>query len=527
MNIRQKTLAAILCLGLIFSSHPLFSQEPPIQVFTPNAAELGKYGRIPVSYYNGLPVIDIPLTELHAKNYVLPIHLSYHASGVKPDDHPGWVGLGWSLHAGGCINRIVNGVNDDMDSSENNHYGGTMSPLHPPGYLYNCTSIQNNDWENPDTLEYYYGASQYDTAADEFQVCIDDINASFYVSGYDRQTGEAQIKIISRDPVCFKAKIILSGTQQRKVLYSSNMPDDYYSAWHFSHISSIILTKDNGVVYTFGGDDNAIEYSYQILRTNYSERLDARTVTNTWHLKSIHFPWGEEIYFEYKKDGHPIYKRDVHTLTNIIDMGVSAGVPDNQSEGNTKAPINSNKYLNVSYTVLEPAYLTSISSKLTCDTLHFTSTKSTELAPSINYDEFNKRFISVSETTQGNTLSYSDFLSYSYYMKLDALVGKREIINFGYSNTNNQRLTLQALAKRAPGTIQIDNRYFFQYNTETDLPNYNAKCNDCWGYYNGKYYGIYPGYQGLESFRTVDPSKITRNLNGDYMAHWGFHCIYI
>ena len=51
------------------------------QVFSPNAAELGKYGKIPVSYFNGLPNITIPLTELKAKNYTLPIYLTYHAGG--------------------------------------------------------------------------------------------------------------------------------------------------------------------------------------------------------------------------------------------------------------------------------------------------------------------------------------------------------------------------------------------------------------------------------------------------------------
>ena len=86
------------------------AQENPCpQVYTPNAAELGKYGKIPVSYFNGLPSISVPITELKAKGFTLPISLSYHASGIKPDQHPGWVGMGWSLHAGGCINRIING----------------------------------------------------------------------------------------------------------------------------------------------------------------------------------------------------------------------------------------------------------------------------------------------------------------------------------------------------------------------------------------------------------------------------------
>ena len=64
------------------------------QVFSPDAAELGKYGRVPVNYFNGLPNITIPLTEIRAKNYTLPVYLSYHASGNKTEQHPGWVGQG-------------------------------------------------------------------------------------------------------------------------------------------------------------------------------------------------------------------------------------------------------------------------------------------------------------------------------------------------------------------------------------------------------------------------------------------------
>ena len=50
---------------------------------------LGDYGKVPISHYNGIPMVLLPVTELKTKWYSLLITLSYHASGVKPDQRPG------------------------------------------------------------------------------------------------------------------------------------------------------------------------------------------------------------------------------------------------------------------------------------------------------------------------------------------------------------------------------------------------------------------------------------------------------
>jgi hypothetical protein len=76
---------------------------------SPNAASLGKYGEIPVSMYTGVPNISIPLWKLKAGNYSLPISLSYHASGIRVNEIASWVGLGWSLNAGGGYYPNCNG----------------------------------------------------------------------------------------------------------------------------------------------------------------------------------------------------------------------------------------------------------------------------------------------------------------------------------------------------------------------------------------------------------------------------------
>ena len=85
---------------------------------TPNAAQMLRFGEVPVNYFNGLPNIEIPLLTFHAKGYDLPLSLSYHAGGNRPDQHPGWVGLGWNLSANYRISRVVNGRKDEMTRSE-------------------------------------------------------------------------------------------------------------------------------------------------------------------------------------------------------------------------------------------------------------------------------------------------------------------------------------------------------------------------------------------------------------------------
>lgn len=94
----------------------------------PEAAELGKYGNTPVSLFTGTPQINIPIYELKGSYLSLPVSLSYNASGFKPEDLPTWVGLNWSLNAGGVITRAVKG-NPDNDQ---NYFGSNDNLVFPP-----------------------------------------------------------------------------------------------------------------------------------------------------------------------------------------------------------------------------------------------------------------------------------------------------------------------------------------------------------------------------------------------------------
>ena len=80
---------------------------------SPEAASLGKYGILPVTLYEGMPNISVPVFELKSSKLSLPISLGYNYNGYRPGEEASWVGLGWSLQASGVITRVVKGLVDD------------------------------------------------------------------------------------------------------------------------------------------------------------------------------------------------------------------------------------------------------------------------------------------------------------------------------------------------------------------------------------------------------------------------------
>src|SRR5437762_4683891 len=95
------------------------SNDPQLQSVipvSPNAAALGKYGAMPVGTYTGIPEISVPVYEINTGKIRLPISVSYHAGGIKVEEMASWVGLGWSLNAGGSISRQTRGRPDESSN---------------------------------------------------------------------------------------------------------------------------------------------------------------------------------------------------------------------------------------------------------------------------------------------------------------------------------------------------------------------------------------------------------------------------
>lgn len=109
----------VFCFSFIFLAviYNLLGQDYPqtreLIPATPTTAALGKYGEVPVSMHTGIPSITVPLAQLSGKDLSLGIELSYHAGGVKVEEMASWVGLNWSLIAGGVITRQIRSLPDE------------------------------------------------------------------------------------------------------------------------------------------------------------------------------------------------------------------------------------------------------------------------------------------------------------------------------------------------------------------------------------------------------------------------------
>lgn len=130
----QKTSS--LLAGLIFSAASfaqIADKTPNIIPQSPQNAALFRYTETPVSYYNGTVGTDISIYEIRVGNYKLPISLSYHSGGIKVNEEATWVGLGWSLNAGGVISENVVGKRDAEDAITANYMKYNITPNRPNG----------------------------------------------------------------------------------------------------------------------------------------------------------------------------------------------------------------------------------------------------------------------------------------------------------------------------------------------------------------------------------------------------------
>ncbi len=235
------------------STVPLISNYASLPSFAPKsteAASLMKAIMYPVNYSTGLPQIEIPIYEIKLKDgTVLPIKLTYHASGYKPTEEKQRIGIGWTLEAEPQISRSVNGNPDEE-------------------YYLTHTDHNNLIGDDRNRTEAIYGGDA-DFQPDHFFYKLMNKSGSFISKSPVTGDGDWQkcFFTVPYDPI---------------TIYGS--PDDYF------------LINDNGYRYAFTKKNSMSRLKIRNTSFTSYELTQYPTVYKTDLIVS---PFNEEIKFSY------------------------------------------------------------------------------------------------------------------------------------------------------------------------------------------------------------------------------------
>ena len=455
----------------------------PNNIPSPNAASLGQYEQVPVNLFNGLTDIRIPLF----KGDNLDINLSYYASGVRPDQHSGWVGVGWTLNAGGAITRIVNGGVDEYYNPDN-----SVDPT-KWSYYDNYNVLDGSDWLSTNRLYgYIEGTDNFGLQTlpvpypDEFVFNFNGISGSFYYNHKGKWVVKSEQAISIKVEEELKYDYVL---KEYAKIFGTN-PDYHEKDRPLERIFyGFTLTTQDGTKYVFGKTDNSIEFGSVEKRSSNVLWYDNITA-NTWYLTKIITPNNKEINFVYERDYYAVFKPSVSLRKGAWDR-TSDGIY--QSDGIDKPHV-----LNV-----QKNYLTYLR-EITSDSYKITFNKS--LSNELRYSFVNP------STGENNLIggpgisgwvydepqfyeTYSctscpeKYENMDHFYKLDNftitnLIGEQiNKYEFDYRNNLNSRLFLESIHEfgNSPTSSKT---YIFDYNYDVPLPVYNSREVDHWGFYN-------------------------------------------
>lgn len=472
----------IILLILIHLSINLSAQLPkdPVSILSPNATEIAQYGEVPVSLFTGIPSIEIPIYTIKDGNYELPISLSYHASGIRPEQHPGWVGLGWNLNAGGVISRVIKDMPDEYNIPQNPN--GTNA-----GFYYKYKYLNLPYWNSSNQLNnmiaYWY--SEIDSEPDVFNFNFPGYNGQFILN----TDGTWQIKCDKPIQVCFDSTFY-----DVPNALCSKRANAFLSGKYFPSFSGFTITAEDGTKYIFGKNPNAIEYSIGFFNqgTDY-------WVANSWYLTKIVQTNNSIIDFSYLR-GDLINEMYISISMDIGSYLEGKGY----LEPKIGCPYSYSGQI-ISYyngKLISPVYLNNI--KTYKETVVFDHSVSKELGYDkdiylkwknlnqdyLNFDETENPFLPILRPLGVD--KFPDCLDQLQWRKLDniSIINNSEECNsffhFNYNNNPNQRLMLLSL-ENAGINNSVINKYQFEYFSADSLPGYLSNKTDHWGYYNGTY----------------------------------------
>ncbi len=443
---------------------------------SPTVAELAKYADTPVGYYSGTPNIGLPVYTLNTSGFSLPINLSYHAGGVKVNQEASWVGLGWSLNAGGIITRQIRGIEDfrnDTQIGYFNNFNNYENPL--DGDFLQCHSHDESITIGGSVTITYY---KFKT------VCslLNDGEPDLFMFNFGGYSGKfiVQRNIDNGTPLQTGKGILLDSESNLKIEFDSANNNQNFK-----------VTTPDGIVYEFHQKEKSQSTSWSDLVLGVPASTTQQRI-DSWFLTKIILTNNEEILFNYKiEDNYRQSQTAISESQNIIvDANISSDcLPQNRTTHIFKRH-------------------------------HFSETIQSFLLDSIAWKNGHIKF---NTTTRLDIKNNPQKLSNIEVFNSSNERIKKFNFNYGYFNdqyltgTNEEKRDNLRLKLESINEVGSDNTllppYQFNYYEEYELPIKDSNIYDHWGFYNGKYSNnarsripttTYTGFTGEKTFIGAD-----------------------
>ncbi|MEM9339159.1 MAG: PKD domain-containing protein [Bacteroidota bacterium] len=392
----------------------------------PTAASLGKYGEIPVSLHTGIPDISIPIFNASGTKLDLPISLTYHAGGIKVTESASWVGLGWSLRAGGVINRQIKGVLDVADNGYFKESGRIAENLNTP--------TNSEDVEN---IKKFIDGT-WDGQPDVF---------TFSFAGY---SGRFLIK-------WDKEVKLITPSKKFKIEFEESRTTKDGTVLNTRDLVSFVITVENGTRYTFESTivtdtkDRCTPFQLGGHR-NYK-------FVSSWYLTKIESPGGyDEITLTYENFANATQANLVETLTQKLYRSGT----ETESRCDDVVKFASKRLKSIKTAKYEVV---------------FDANTPREDLPHLTWMVRDRALDQIKIYNNENQLIKSFSLDYDYF--------ESDLIYPADEEVFHKRLKLEKVTETGANGIR-SSPYVFEYNENTTIPSVRSKGQDFWGFYNGK-----------------------------------------
>ena len=484
---------------------------------SPQAADIIHNIDVQPSYFTGGINYSIPIWHIKEDGVDMPINLNYRPSGFKPNDHPGWVGTGFSLKVGGAITRKTRGKNDDFciidpDGYYKHLWYGHLYNFNDPEAfkefvtkmgapeLIDCINWDDDMWGDPSSYRFD------NETANSNRVKIDQENDEFY---FDIGTVSGRFIIGNNfNPIVFSnsdnIKVEITGLFKEEFMdvicqENSGCYKEYMDSYS---ISGFKIHTGDGFIYEFGC--KAGEELKNVDRSQDAIAANDYTTTDAWWLSRVISPEGEELVsFEYVQniwndrnrrslvDGFGLSDDHLHPIRQI-SLSRSL-IYNNQPVSSMSLPLGG--------CIIHPCYLDKITTKNS--EIKFHTSISTELKHNIydiRYYLSNNVSDMISSQAMGRINTNWKTINWMQLDKIEVKQNKENIIkefNFQYTCNDHERLRLLKFEEygQAPylfNYMGLSNRFINGTESDEYRSLYSRTINrgygtidvDRFGYYN-------------------------------------------